>query len=210
MKRTTIKLATVLTLILSIAANAEAADKGWYVGGAGAFTGADTDFDYTAGEDKAEYDIGWGIAGYAGYKFGNGIRTEAELGVRKNTISNIDTTIATADSGDTRADTALVNVIYDFHNNSRFTPYLGAGVGVAHISHGMVKLVASDTVHDDDYVLAGQGIAGVSYTLSEKWDTFADYRYLITEDQSTRNSGGVAIDSNYTSQALSIGARYNF
>lgn len=210
MKRTALKLTTAISFILSIIATAEAAESGWYIGGAGAFTGAETDFDYATGNDTAEYDLGWGISGYTGYKFANGLRAEAELGVRQNDISNIDITIATNDSGKTRADTALLNVIYDFHNSSRFTPYVGAGVGGSHISHDLVQLVAGDTVHDDDYVLAGQGIAGVSYKISEKWDTFIDYRHLVTADQSTRNSGGVAIDSNYTSQAINIGARYNF
>lgn len=201
-------LATLV--LLSATTTAGAGDSGFYLGASGALTGARTDFSHAGGTDEAEYDLGAGFSGFAGYRFESGLRTELEVGTRRNDISNIDTSITEADGGKTRADTAFINVIYDFDNSSRFTPYLGAGIGVAHVSHDLVQRVAGDTVHDDDTMLAGQAIAGVSMTINARWDAFADYRHVWSADQSSVNSGGVAVESSYRSQSVNLGLRRRF
>ncbi len=188
---------------------APAAPGHWYMAGSAALTGADSTFEYGMLQDKAEYDLGWGVAAYAGYAFANGLRAEVEIGSRTNQIANIDTTLA-ADRGQTRSEVFMVNALYDLKNRSRFTPYAGGGVGAAYISHGMVQMVAGNTMHDEDLVFAGQLIAGLSYTLGRRWDAFMDYRHLWTASHAARNSGGTAIDGAYTSQAVNFGLRYNF
>lgn len=197
-------------LLVIGAASAAADDRGFYLGASGALTGARTDFSHAGGTDEAEYDLGYGFSGFAGYAFGTGLRAELELGIRQNDISNIDTSITQPDGGETRADTAFANVIYDFRNESRFTPYLGAGIGVAHVSHGLVQHVAGDTVHDDYTAVAGQAIAGVSLKINDKWDAFADYRHVWTGEHDTVNSGGVAVESSYRSQSVNLGLKRRF
>lgn len=196
--------------LLALSSPAASQEAGFYLGFSGAVTGADTRFDYATGTDDADYDIGWGVSGFAGYDFGNGLRTELELGFRQNNVSNIDTSIDKSDGGETRADLAMVNVIYGFENESRFTPYLGAGVGIAHVSHGLVQSVAGDTVHDDYVAPAGQAIAGVSVDLNPHWKAFADYRFLATTSQGTINSGGVDVDSRFRSQTVNFGLLRKF
>jgi opacity protein-like surface antigen len=202
-------LLAVLVLLSGTAA-AEAGDAGFYLGASGALTGARTDFSHAGGTDEAEYDLGYGLSGFAGYAFGQGLRAELELGIRQNDISNIDTSITDADGGETRADTAFVNIIYDIDIQSRFTPYLGAGIGVAHVSHGLVQRVAGDTVHDDYTTIAGQAIAGVSLKIDDKWDAFADYRHVWTGEHATVNSAGVAVDSSYRAQSINLGLKRRF
>lgn len=200
--------AALLLLVLAFPAGAQ--DSGFYLGASGALTGARTDFSHPGGTDSAEYDPGYGFSGFAGYKFQSGLRAELELGIRQNNIANIDSSITDPDGGETRADTAFANLLYDFDNDSRFTPYVGAGVGIAHVSHGLVNTVAGDTVHDDQTVLAGQAIAGVSMKVAEKWDVFADYRHVWTADQSTSNTGGVDVGSSYRSQSVNLGFKRRF
>jgi len=165
-------------LLLSGATTAGAGDSGFYLGESGLLTEARTDFSHSGGTDQAEYDLGYGLSGFAGYKFDHGLRLEMELGMRQNHISNIDTSIGDPDGGKTRAETAFINAVYDFDNQSRFTPYLGAGIGVAHVSHDLVQRVAGETVHDDHTSLAGQAIAGISVKIDDRWDAFADYRHV--------------------------------
>lgn len=203
-----ILLACVTVMLFPLIAEAD--DSGFYAGFAGSLSGADTKFDHTGGQDKAEYDFGGGAIGFAGYKFAFGLRTEVELGIRQNDVSNVNTSILDPDGGETRADTAFVNVIYDFDNSSKFTPYIGGGVGVAHVSHGLVKSVAGDTVHDDYSAFAGQAIAGVSYRMNSKWDVFTDYRYIGTSKHSTSTAGGIGVESTYSQQSINLGIKRRF
>lgn len=92
----------------------------------------------------------------------------------------------------------LVSAYYDFHFNSNFTPYIGAGVGVNYISVSSKWSGASSNIADTregefDFNLVFT--AGLSYAMSDTVDIDIAYSFNFT--------GGVG------SQGL-IGARYKF
>ena len=107
-----------------------------------------------------------------GWQFHPMVRAEVEAGYRGNSDAHIYT--------------ALVNGFYDFKNDTRFTPFLGAGVGYANVNAGGA---------DDSF--AYQGIAGVSYELCPQWALTAQYNYLDTT-------------AAYTASEVKGGVRYTF
>lgn len=200
-----------LCLALAGAPNlAAAVEPGWYLGGFASLSGAESGFDYSGGSDTAEHDLGWGAGAAIGYRFASGLAAEFELAHRSAKVSNVDTSISSADGGRTHVETAMANLIYAFDTGTRVSPYLGVGLGIAYVRNDLVRTVAGDSVHDEAAVAAAQGILGLAVTIAPRWEGFVDYRYLRTAEYSTSTGTGVGIDADTTAQSLNLGARYHF
>jgi opacity protein-like surface antigen len=123
-----------------------------------------------------EYDPGY-FAGIAvGNHMGN-MRLEAEIGYQKNKVDSVKVNgVGITSSGDQeiRLSTLLFNIYYDFMKESRFTPYLTAGLGL-----GNMKL---DGVSKSDAVAEYQFGAGVAFRISDKIALDLKGRYLGTTD----------------------------
>ncbi len=154
----------------------------------------DQDFTVSgAGTTELSYDFGYGLGAALGYSFGNGVRAEGEFAWRSN---ELDSSIA---SGDLDSFAGMVNGYYDIHNTSKWTPYVGAGIGLAHVTDSDV----------DDNVFAYQGMAGVGYTVSETSDLVLGYRYFATEDPEYTISGST-VETSYDTHNIEIAWRYRF
>ncbi len=214
---------------LAIATTAQAADtKGFYVGIAGGWNHTnDADLDgrpdgTTTGLSES-FDEGWVGLANTGYRWSNGLRTEIEGGYRRNDVDSATgsitgSTSSTAD-GDYSSWSAMANVIYDLNHlynasTSSFTPYVGAGIGVAR-----VKLDSTINgpgfgiplpINDTDTVLAYQGIAGLNYALNDKVDLGVSYRYFWTQDPRFNTDTGVDFDGEYNNHAILVGLTYKF
>ncbi len=103
-------------------------------------------------------------------------------------------------SGKIKVTSALANIYHDFENLDLgpVTPYVGLGIGVAHIN-GKVKVEvaafnesASESVSGNEF--AYQGIAGLRYDFNDKFAFTTDYRFVGTEGlrSHTINAGIVA------------------
>ncbi|MDR9395479.1 MAG: outer membrane beta-barrel protein [Roseovarius sp.] len=103
----------------------------------------------------------------------------------------------------------------DAFGKGRFTPYLGAGLGVA-IPHVDI-LVTGATNRTFDYEATGpaaRGIAGVKYALTEDWAIFGEYQITwsdndITIDPDPAQAPG-NLDTEIVTHALNIGISYSF
>lgn len=102
------------------------------------------------------------------------------------------------------AQTMFVNAYYDFHNQSRFTPYLGAGAGLAFVrSKGCIDIKditdgwpGSSTGGHTKTNFAYNATAGVSYALTKSIDLDLAYRFA---DLGKARSGAVDIVDSYGS-----------
>ena len=114
-------------------------------------------------------------------------RAELEASYRNNDIDG-------ATGGDVDSTALMANAYYDLDNDTRFTPYVGAGIGVAHVDF--------DTVGGDESTeFAYQGIAGVTYAVDQNWHVGAEYRYFATTE----------VDStDYDNHAVVANVRYQF
>lgn len=145
-------------------------------------------------DNYSQFTLGGAIA--AGYDFWFShmipIRAELELALRGNS--------ETSDSGPwgsskltTNSTTLLANVYYDFHNSTAFTPYVGAGIGLAFNYLGVdVHDYATNmgySCDDRSTNFAWQVGAGVAYSFNENMAIDAGYRYLDLGYTETKTRG---------------------
>jgi len=153
----------------------QAADKGAYVGiGIGPNWTRDSDITGTGINTSADFDTGLAGALSAGWAYGNGVRSEIELGHRRNDLNSL--TGTSSGTGDVSSWSGMLNVLYDFKTGTPFTPYVGAGIGAARVSLD-ASPIGSSRIDDSNTAFAYQGIAGVGYRLNDSATIFTDYRY---------------------------------
>lgn len=201
-------VAAVVAPLAGLTGNAWAQENGVYIGGGAGF-GFTTDTSVVGGgrDDDAEFDGGLAGIGAVGYGFGNGLRTELELGFRE---SDLDSIGGAAAAGDVEALSAMANVAYDINLGGRVTPYIGAGVGLANIDASGVSPIAGSTVSDDDTVFAYQALAGVAVGLTDRLKLTLDYRFLNTADVELTAANGTNVDANYRNHSVMVGLRFSF
>jgi opacity protein-like surface antigen len=146
-----------------------------------------TDADVTEPGFNAELESDTGVAlGIAvGYAYSNNIRAEIEFAYQTNDADTLDAFGVELDAtGDTTNYAGLLNLYYDFVNDSSFIPFITAGIGYAKVELNDFNLSGSGmpNINEDDEVFAYQVGAGVGYVVSEKIILDFKYRYFGTDD----------------------------
>ena len=218
MKTRSLLLGAAATLCLSSAANATHVN-GYYVsleGGASWIEDVDavTVFDPDpAGVNvvsltNTSFDTGWAVLATVGYGFAGHWRAELEGGYRHN-----ETSTGTAELTEW---SAMLNVLYDINLSDKLTLSVGAGAGgdFMNLKENIVQF------EDDQWNFAYQGIAGLSYAVSDRLDLFANYRYFRVQspDFSGRGinpigptPGTFSLDlDDVVKHTATIGLRYHF
>ncbi len=96
-----------------------------------------------------------------------------------------------------------------------FTPYAGAGIGVA-VPHVDIKVAgASNRTHDYEMTgLALRGIAGMKYAINDTWSLFGEYQIVWSDNDATIDPDpGQApgkLRTELLTHALNIGVSYSF
>jgi opacity protein-like surface antigen len=160
-----------------------------------------------------------------GYDFGNNWRLELDASTLYNDLGAIGGQPSSKAS--IHANTLMLNALYDFDDFGRWSPFVGAGIGVA---EGNVSLSAQDFVNDlgnvivanpacvsppvgarisracvisdTDKNLAWNLIAGVGYSITDNltWDT--NYRYV--------NMGDIDVEGTYVQANVpGVGGLFN-
>jgi outer membrane protein OmpA-like peptidoglycan-associated protein len=188
-----------------------------HVSGGGAYA-IDTDVDY---------DHGIGVYAAIGKAWGNNLRTELEFSYRDNSVDSIAADgggftgwPAGTISGSTTTTAFLANFLYDFGTGGSFTPYLGAGVGVANVDHDIIGsdpigVPAPHTIAygPNQWGVAYQGIAGVAVGLTEGLVLDLSYRYFaVARNEYDGFLGGAPAEfrADNKSHSLFAGLRWNF
>lgn len=201
------------TLVGASAANAEPVSKGaWYLG-AGAMPVFQEDADSTVDSttDIIKYNTGWGVSGSGGYAWNNGLRTEAEIAYRQAGVDEVTGTGAgPVFDGHIHNISLMGNVLYDFKNSTRLTPYVGAGIGVAFVNADEMRTIVSRTLDSNRETFAYQFIGGVSAALTRNLALTADYRYFRTLDEKFRTNLDDRAATDNSSHNVMVGVRYTF
>jgi outer membrane protein OmpA-like peptidoglycan-associated protein len=126
----------------------------------------------------AQFETGWAIMGTLGYAFDNNLRAELEAGYRRNDFDRLTQFLPTitgaSAAGDLSEFTLMANLLYDFRLGDKLTLSIGGGIGADHARLKVGQLGFSG----NEWVLAYQGIAGLSYAIGERTQLFVNYRYL--------------------------------
>ena len=186
-----------------------AQSKGMYLSGtAGASQMLDSDINGTGVNITVGADPGYNLGIALGYAYDNNWRTELEMGYGQSGVDKV--TGAANGGGDISALRSFFNGYYDFANKTPWTPYLGAGIGVASVDFSDVTPVGGSRIDDSDTVFAYQAGAGVGYSLSDRLGLFFDYRFLRTSDPGFRTNSGVSVDSEHREHNFIVGLRWSF
>ncbi|MBQ8481471.1 MAG: porin family protein [Alphaproteobacteria bacterium] len=109
--------------------------------------------------------------------------------------------------------TLMLNGYYDINTCTKWTPYVGAGVGVA-----MLKFTAKDMgdgfkMNEKTYNVAWQVGAGVTYDLTKNVALDAGYRYIdagAAVAQKVIDDGYEKVKADTAAHEVYFGARYTF
>jgi len=216
MKRLLLTSCVALGALSVLGADAHARDDGFYIGvGAGYNIPHDQDLDISNSNNPENQTIeqlgGPGALGAFGYKYEEGWRAEIEAGFRTSEVDGISDG---AGSGDVDAWTLIVNGLYDFEADG-FTPYLGAGAGVAFLNYSRVTPVndvngTTSLNRLADPNLALQAIAGVSFEIFDDVELTTQYNFLAVPEVEVDTGTGLRSRSEFYDHLFTVGLRYTF
>lgn len=193
----------MLLVVMGVAASPGYAE-GMYVSGSAGMTFLDdSSFDDGFDTGKMTFDPGFGTVGALGVQK-NMIRVEAEIGFRGSSTDKVyfdGDPRAYSLNGDLFAMSLMANAYYDLHFDSKFSPFIGAGAGVAY-----VDLDLDNTGSADDTVFAYQFMGGISYAINRRWNIDVQYRYFATSDPDLDGQ----IELEYASYEVLAGFRFSF
>ena len=205
MRKTMVFLATCL--FFSVCINTFSLAGDFYVGGnVDLVFLSEADFKNAGVTQEATFDAGFGVGGCAGYDFGFA-RAEGEVVYRKNNVNKV-TTLEfgkVSPSGDISALSFMLNGFYDFKNQTRITPYIGAGIGVARVDLSTVSGGGIRISGGDDIVFAYQFEVGFGNRVNESITLDLGYRYFATTDPQLGDT-----DAEYHSHNFLASIRYAF
>jgi outer membrane protein OmpA-like peptidoglycan-associated protein len=161
-------LVAAAALVLPVAANAQTAYPGFYIGAEGGLN-------WLLNNNSYQMDTGWAAGGKLGYDF-VGPRVELE-GVyhSNNGTGNVLFPGGVANvRGRIDQISVMANVLYDFMPTSAFTPFIGAGAGIAFVDTTIQGCNMCSTQ------FAYQGIIGVAWNITDAFRLSVDGRYYGT------------------------------
>lgn len=91
----------------------------------------------------------------------------------------------------------------------RWTPYLGAGLGVS-IPYVEVETPGGTDTFEYQYTgPAAQWVAGVTYPLSGRFEIFGEYKGTFSRNEADLDGGG-ELETDILTNALNVGVSFNF
>ena len=154
-----------------------------------------------------ESDLGYAGTLALGTTFSDNLRGEAEL---SHSSADVDNFSGTNASGETNMFGLMFNGYIDFKNDSKWTPYVGAGIGGAAVKASAYSPVSGSRVSDSDHVFAYQGIADVNYKIDDRLGLFTEYRYVGTADRDFRTDAGAGLEGGAGEHRIMVGLRWSF
>ena len=174
-----------------------------------------------AGDDGNKLGLDSAFSGEisVGYDFGNSIRSE---------ISYIRSSVPVDDlyikdmgghqgptDGEIKLDVFMISAYKDFYNKSKFTPYLGLGLGFRS-KYGRID-VTSDALGEydieDESIFSYQLKVGSSYEVNDSANIYVEGVYLNTGETNLKYPGGAPFDLNFDNLnafGLKAGLRWKF
>ncbi len=168
----------------------------------------------------------WSLGGGVGYNVSRNFRVDLtadywmKSSFRGSTVGTCGFPAVPCNSTDTSSVRALVllaNAYADLGTYSGFTPYVGAGVGVAHIKWD--NLTNDDgtvvTIHQGQKSMRGALalMAGASYCLTDKIELDGGYRFTRISGGDMfgfANNAGPGYDKGFNTHEVRAGLRYSF
>ncbi len=174
---------------------------------------------------SASMDDAWLVGGGLGCSAGpRGLRGELMLDWRgdRDVRGTLAAPSGAAFATSVQSLTLMFNAYYDLMQFGGFTPYVGAGVGVAHNDLGSVTFTGDPTLSNtlngaDKWSLAWSLMAGVGYQISQRVTLDLGYRYIDMGDVRSSRVDSSGFNGNpplrvddLTAHEFKVGLRFAF
>lgn len=184
--------------------------NGWYLTvGAGAVWPSSRNYTEptfgTAG--NIGYTGGFSIDGGIGYDFG-AIRAELTYGYSNPSVNSVSNNVfgPLAATGRVNKNDILASLYWDVLPFSRFTPYIGGGIGYTNLGTPNVTLNGFGLGGGNRGLFGWQAKVGLSYALAYNWDLYAEGTY---SGAGGSNNNLINLGS-YNDFGAKLGFRYRF
>jgi len=216
MKRTSQTIIT-LCLLLLLCGPAMAQHSGPYLG---AYLGSNTLQSSQGSDQSGSFGLkftsalqGSAVCGWdfePGNPLGEG-RIELEYSRRSNPLDEVKFVEGSVQGdGDVTADSLLVNFIGVYHDKSRWSPYVGAGIGAARIEASALEVTGQPLSNDSDIVFAYQLLAGLEYAMTDSLSLDLGYRYFSSSQPKFSEANGQVFEMDYLSHSVVLGLKVGF
>ena len=118
--------------------------------------------------------------------------------------------------GTWNSSTLFANLFWDFHNDTAFTPYVGAGLGMAfnYVGYDFTDNNGNKFSADDRFTNFAWNVgAGVAYNFNENFAVDASYRFVglgYNEVSATSNGRKYEIGNRPYNNEFMVGLRFAF
>ena len=193
---------------------------------------SDADFTNGATTVATDFDTGFSVGGAIGYKWKDYVfggftpRTEFEFSYFDNSVDGINFSgngpgaEVVLGSSDVTGFNFFANVFLDYDTGTRFTPYVGGGLGFTRADFDVAYNAPNLNLSDNDTSFAWHIGGGANFALTDQISFFADARYQQTVDAgSIRNIGAVPVaagggagffEDNLSNVLVRAGLTFNF
>jgi opacity protein-like surface antigen len=152
--------------------------------------------------------LGWELE--PGHRFGEG-RVEIEYTHRSNRLDQVEFVEGKVNAaGDLTAESLLVNAFGVYRTASSWTPYFGAGLGVAQLTAKDLTVSNAPLTDDNATVFAYQLGVGTDIALTPSLTLDFGYRLFSTSKATFREASGNEFKSGYLSHSAMVGLRFGF
>ncbi|MGH7088250.1 MAG: OmpA family protein [Stellaceae bacterium] len=170
---------------------------------------------------STDLDDGYIVGGAAGLAYGP-YRFELNLDWRHNDVNSVHIgnpgalgAFATGSAGgNVHALTATLNATMDLPLHlmvNGLVPYVGGGIGVAHMSLDGVSSAGKTLIDSSDTEPAFVGILGVRYDLNTNWAASLQYDFLDALNPHFRDPAGNGVSTNnYVNHSILLRVTYSF
>ncbi|MGH6875507.1 MAG: outer membrane protein, partial [Aestuariivirgaceae bacterium] len=136
------------------------------------------------------------VGGTVGYSLSSIFAVEGEVSYLQQALEPDQATLAAlavtedcCDDSDLSIVTGMMNLVAGGLISSWMRPYVGAGVGLAHVSINNMDLPAPFDLDDSDIVLAAQAFAGLDFVVAERFAIGGRYRFLHLDEVELESEG---------------------
>jgi opacity protein-like surface antigen len=158
---------------------------------------------------------GYTASGGVGYRLGNGLRFEGELGYIN--VGTVDLTLPDY-SPDAISDDApgSVSGFYGMASvwmslpTGSIRPFVGGGLGLASLTVDVGPYFGDKSIDDTATALAWQVGAGVEADIGSDMELFARYRYFGTQDFTMTDVDSTEITGTFHANIVDVGLRVSF
>ena len=195
------------------AAVAQEDGRGFYLkgfGGLSTLLGDDVTFRGSLdGGSGVSYGSGLIAGGALGFAYNPNLAAEVEYAYRTGDADGFRDGVAS--SGDFASTSVMLNAIYTFDAlGNGVRPYVGLGIGAANEIDFDLEGGPNKGEYNDTWIFAFQGIAGLSYDITETWRLNGEVRYFDAGTPTLSGPDGARLEARYNTFDALVGVTYRF